>query len=209
MQATLVVRYDPQGGSLVVIAVLSSAARRRAVLRSLAALAGCGVIAACGGSSAPPPKPVAQRVCEGGQRAAAAALGHPVTMRIVNPAVSDLQCSLTGSRVRVTLISQATAQAYTEFDTETSHQSQVYGPGAAGVHQSGQIPIPASVPGSVVAVWIRAQRLLVATNATPTTDSGSYLTVKVSGRGASQRAALALARAVAQAAFAGHPNAST
>ncbi len=195
----------------MLIAVLRGAARRRAVLRPLAALACCGVIAACGDSSAPPPppKPVAQRVCQGGQHAAAAALGHPVRMRIVNPAVSDLECSLTGARVHVTLVSQATGQAYTEFDTETSHQSQVYGPAAAGVHQTGQIPSQTSVPGSVVAVWIRAQKLLVATNATPTVDSGSYLTVKVSGRGAGQRAALALARSVAQAAFAAHPNASS
>jgi hypothetical protein len=191
----------------VLIEMPTDMARRWAALRPLAALACCGVIAGCGGSSAPPPKPVAQRVCDGAQHAAAAALGHPVAMRIVNPAVSELECSLTGARVRVMVVSQATGQAYTEFDTETSHQSQVYGPAAAGVHQAGQIPSQTSVPGSVVAVWIRAQKFLVATNATPTTDSGSYLTVKVSGRGANERAALALARAVAQAAFAAHPNA--
>ena len=192
----------------MLIAVPTGAAGWRAGPRLPAALAClvCGLVTGCGGSSAPPGKPAAQRVCGGGQHAAAVALSHAVTVRVVNPEISDLECTLTGPRVRIRLISQASAQAYIEFDTEDSHQSQVYGPAGPGVHQPGQQPSQTTVPGSVVAVWIRAQKLLVATDATPTTNKGSYLTVQVSGHGTGNHSALGLARAVARAAFAAHPS---
>jgi hypothetical protein len=109
---------------------------------------------------------------------------------------------LTGRQVRVTIVSQAGGRAYTEFDTEVTHQDQEFGP---GVHDPGQIPSAITVPGSVVAVWIRAQVLLVATNATPTTG-GAYVTVAVSGRAAPAKIALRVATAAARATFAAHPN---
>ena len=178
------------------------AARRRLIGRVLSV--GCALAAtACGGSSAPS-KPVAQRVCDGAQRAAAATIGRPVSAHIAGRSPANLGCVLRASHVRVAVVSQASAQAYMEFDTTTSHQSQVFGP---GVHEPGQIPVPASVPGSVVAVWIRAEREIVATDAMPG-HGGAYVTVTVAGSGVRGAQALALARAVARATFAAHPDAT-
>jgi hypothetical protein len=185
------------------------------VAGGLAVLAGCALLAGCGGPSAPPapasPSPsahasgeaLAARVCGGARQAAAKALGSPLTARIVSPAAASLQCALTGHQVQVSVGSQAGPRAYTEFDTETSHQEQVYGNG--GVHDPGQFPTAITVPGSVVAVWIPAQLLLVATNATPTTG-GAYVTVAVKGRAAPAKIALRVATAAARATFAAHPN---
>jgi hypothetical protein len=110
---------------------------------------------------------------------------------------------LTGRQVQVTIDSQAGPRAYTEFDTEISHQSQVFGNG--GVHEPDQFPVEITVPGSQVAVWIPAQMLVVATNATPTTG-GAYVTVAVSGRAAPAKIALRVATAAAGATFAARPN---
>jgi hypothetical protein len=126
-----------------------------------------------------------------------------LTARIVSPAAADLECVLTGRQVQVTVGSQAGTRAYTEFDTETAHQEQVYGNG--GAHDPSQFPVQITVPGSVVAVWVPAQLLLVATNATPTTG-GAYVTVSVKGRAAPARIALRIAEAAARATFAAHPN---
>jgi hypothetical protein len=185
----------------------------------VALLAGSALLAGCGGSSSVhaggqgasrPASPsashgpsLAERVCGGARQAAAKTFGSPLTARIVSPAPGSLQCVLTGRQVQVTVGSQAGTRAYTEFDTETAHQEQVYGNG--GVHDPSQFPTPITVPGSVVAVWIPAQLLLVATNATPTTG-GSYVTVAVKGRAAPARIALRVAEAAARATFAAHPN---
>lgn len=195
----------------------------RAVARALAVLAavlaGCALLAGCGGSSTSraagqgssrPASPsashgpsLAERVCGGAGQAAAKTLGSPLTARIVSPAPADLQCVLTGRQVQVAVGSQAGTRAYTEFDTETAHQEQVYGNG--GAHDPSQFPVQVTVPGSVVAVWIPAQLLLVATNATPTTG-GAYVTVAVKGRVAPAKMALRIAEAAARATFAAHPN---
>jgi hypothetical protein len=151
-----------------------------------------------------PSEALADRVCDGGRRSAAKALGSPLTARVVSPAPASLQCVLTGRQVRVTIVSQAGSRAYTEFDTEVTHQNQVFGSGP-GVHEPDQIPTAITVPGSVVAVWIPAQMLLVATNATPTTG-GAYVTVAVSGRAAPAKIALRVATAAARATFAAHPD---
>src|SRR5260370_27333159 len=137
----------------------------RGVVRGLAVLAGCALLAGCGGSSAPAPRarasgePLAERGCNGARQAAATALGSPLSARIVSPAAATLHCVLTGRQVQVTVGSQAGTRAYTEFDTETAHQEQVFGNG--GVHHPGQDPVVITVPGSVVAVWIPAPMLLV------------------------------------------------
>jgi len=167
----------------------------------------CLLAAGCGGGSGrgTPAKSIAQRVCGGAQAAAAGQLGHPVSARIVDRDPADLECVLTGRRLRVRIVSQASAQAYTEFDTTTAHQEQVYGP---GVHEPGQIPRAIPVPGAVAAVWIRAQREIVATDAEPT-RAGAYVTVTVTGRSSQEHKALALAEAVARATFAAHPDAAT
>jgi hypothetical protein len=183
------------------------------VVCGLAVLAGCVLLAGCGGSSGPAPgahasstprahasgDALAERVCGGARQAAAKVLGSPLTVRIVSPAAAGLQCVLTGNQVQVSLGSQAGSRAYTEFDTETAHQEQVFGP---GVHKPSQIPVEITVPGSQVAVWIPAQMLVVATNATPTT-AGAYVTVAVSG---GAKIALRVGEAAAGATFAAHPN---
>ena len=175
---------------------------RSGVVSGIAVLAGCALLAGCEGSSAPRDS-LAERVCDGARQAAAKALGSPLAARVVSPAAASLQCVLTGRQVQVTVGSQAGPRAYTEFDTETSHQDQVFGNG--GVHDPSQFPIAITVPGSVVAVWIPAQMLLVATNATPTTG-GAYVTVAVKGSAAPAKVALRVATAAAHATFAAHPN---
>jgi len=196
------------------------------VVHGLAVLAGCALLAGCGGSSTSTPSAqassptapsthasgsqaasnaLAQRVCGGAREAAAKAFGSPLTERIVNPAAADLRCVLTGSQVKVTINSQAGPRAYTEFDTETSHQSQVFGNG--GVHDPNQFPVPVTVPGSQVAVWIPAQLMVVATDSTPTNGgAGAYVTVAVRGRAAPAKIALRVATAAAAATFAAHPD---
>jgi len=199
----------------------------RALAVLAAVLAGCALLAGCGGSgtshaggagasrqaspgASGPGSPgashgpsLAERVCGGARQAAAKTLGSPLTARIVSPAPADLQCVLTGRQVQVAVGSQAGTRAYTEFDTETAHQEQVYGNG--GAHDPSQFPAQITVPGAVVAVWIPAQLLLVATNATPTTG-GAYVTVAVKGRAAPAKIALRIAEAAARATFAAHPN---
>ena len=182
---------------------------RGGVVRGLAILAVCTLLGGCGGSSAHAPRarasraPLAERVCDSARQAAAQALGSPLSARVVSPAAASLQCLLTGHQVQVSVGSQAGARAYTEFDTETAHQEQVFGNG--GVHDPSQVPRAVTVPGSVVAVWVPAQMLLVATNATPTTG-GAYVTVAVKGRAAPAKIALRVATAAARATFAAHPN---
>ncbi len=192
----------------------------------LAVLAGCALLAGCGGSSASAPTAdkssahpssahpssaqasgvaLAVRVCGGARQAAAKALGSPLSERIVSPAAADLECLLTGRQVQVTIDSQAGPRAYTEFDTEISHQSQVFGNG--GVNDPAQDPVQITVPGSQVAVWIPAQLLVVATDSSPTNGgAGAYVTVAVSGHAAPAKTALGVATAAAGATFAAHPD---
>ena len=174
--------------------------RGRRLIGSVVSLS-CVFAAGCGGASRPP-QPVAARVCDGAQHAAVTTLGHPVSARIAGRDPANLRCALHGPRLAVAIVSQASPQAYTVFNTTTAHQSQVYGP---GVHQPGEIPVAVSVPGAVVAVWIRAQREIVATDAMPN-HRGAYVTVTVSGASVRGRHALVLARAVARAIFAAHPH---
>ena len=175
--------------------------RRRRLIGSAVSVS-CLCAAGCGGAWRPP-QPVAARVCDGAQRAAVTTLGHPVSARIAGRDPANLRCSLRGSRLAVAIISQASPQAYAEFNTTTAHQSQVYGP---GVHEQDELPVRVALPGAVVAVWIPAQREIVATDAMPN-HRGAYVTVTVSGAAARGRQALVLARAVARAIFAAHPHA--
>jgi hypothetical protein len=186
------------------------------VVHGLAVLAGCALLVGCGGSSASTSRAhassthassdtLAERVCGGARQAAAKAFGSPLSERIVSPAAANLECVLTGRQVQVTIDSQAGPRAYTEFDTETAHQDQVFGNG--GVHEQDQFPVQITVPGSQVAVWIPAQMMVVATDATPTTGgAGAYVTVAVSGRAAPAKTALRVATAAAGATFAAHPD---
>jgi hypothetical protein len=212
IEVVLVVSRGVRGGSGVVL--------------GLAVLAGCALLAGCGGSGGSAPSArassapassagapsarassnaLAERVCGGARQAAAKALGSPLSQRIVSPAAVNLECVLTGSQVRVIVDSQAGPRAYTEFDTESSHQSQVYGNG--GAHDAAQAPVPATVAGSQAAIWIPAQLMVVATDATPDNGgAGAYVTVTVSGRAAPAKTALRVATAAAGATFAAHPD---
>ena len=191
------------------------------MVHGLAVLAGSALLAGCGGSGASAPRAhassthassthassaaLAVRVCGGARQAATKAFGSPLAERIVSPAAANLVCVLTGQQVRVTIDSQAGPRAYTEFDTETSHQDQVFGNG--GVHNQNQFPVQITVPGSQVAVWIPAQLMVVATDSTPTNGgAGAYVTVAVSGRAAPAETALRVATAAAGATFAAHPD---
>jgi sugar/nucleoside kinase (ribokinase family) len=129
-------------------------------------------------------------------------LGYPVSARILSRDAANISCVVSGrSGLRVRVVTQTGDQAYTEFDTETSHQSQVYGP---GIHEPGQIPRGITVPGTVVAVWIPAPREVLATNAEPG-HGGTYVTVTVSG---AANVALAMARAITRVTFAARPGQS-
>ena len=186
------------------------------VVRGLAVLAGCALLAGCGGSGSSAPRAqastahtssdaFAQRVCGAARQAAAKAFGSALSERVVSPTVADLKCVLAGRQVQVAIESQAGPRAYTEFDTEISHQSQVYGNG--GAHNQNQFPVQITVTGSQVAVWIPAQLLVVATDSTPSNGgAGAYVTVAVSGRAAPAKTALRVATAAAAGTFAGHPD---
>jgi hypothetical protein len=187
----------------------------RAILVAAALLAGCSAPASSepGGAKSSAAKPsagaagdtLAIRVCGGARQAAAKAFGAPLSARIVSPGATDLTCLLTGGQLKVAIESQAGPRAYTEFDTETAHQSQVFGNG--GAHDPDQDPVAVTVPGSKVAVWIPAQLMVVATDSTPDNGgAGAYVTVAVSGRAASAKTALSIAKAAAGATFAAHPD---
>ena len=205
----------------MVLVVLGGVRVGGGVVHGLAVLAGGALLAGCGGSGASAPRAhassthasstrassaaLAVRVCGGARQAAAKAFGSPLSERIVSPAAANLVCVLTGQQVRVTIDSQAGPRAYTEFDTEASHQDQVFGNG--GVHNQNQFPVQITVPGSQVAVWIPAQLMVVATDLTPTNGgAGAYVTVAVSGRAAPAKTALRVATAAAGATFAAHPD---
>ena len=150
---------------------------------------------------------LATRVCDGARRAAAKAFGAALSGRIVSPAASDLQCLLTGKHLRVAIESQAGPRAYAEFDTETSHQSQVFGNG--GAHNPAQDPVEVTVPGSQVAVWIPAQAMVAATDSTPDNGGGGAyvtVTVTVTRQAVSAKTALSVAQAAAAATFAAKPD---
>ena len=158
------------------------------VVHGLAVLAGGALLAGCGGSGTSAPRALAssapasgapasrrprassdalaERVCGGARQAAAKAFGSPLSERIVSPAAANLECVLTGRQVQVTIDSQAGPRAYTEFDTTSSHYSQVFGNG--GANNPADQPVPATVPGSQAAIWIPAQLMVVATDSTPT-----------------------------------------
>lgn len=169
----------------------------------------CVATAGCGGSARPAssaaaararPAQVAEHVCSRLRRPAAALVGR-VDMRVVDPDPTNLECLLSGQGIRVDVVAQATAQAWTEYDTTVVHQVQAYGSGS--VHAPSQLPtIVRGLGGN--AVWIPALHELVATNGTPSVG-GTYLTVKVTRTTARGPASLALARAIARATLASAP----
>lgn len=177
----------------------------------------CAVAAGCGSSSSGSvtrsvtsrparPAPLATRECAGARRAAASLLGGAVTMKIADADPGNVECVLRGpGGTRVDMISQATAQAWNEWDTTQVHQVQAYGSG--GLHEPGQIPqiVPAH---GLLAAWIPAQRMLFATDGTQS-RGGSYVTVTVTRGHLRATARRRLARAVALGVLAAAPKGPT
>jgi hypothetical protein len=163
----------------------------------------CGAAAGCGGGSSssstftPAPSNSAQVVCASAHKAAVAALGHAVTLRITDRDPTNVECLLRGSGTRLDLVAQQSPRAWAEWDTTQTHLVQAYG--ASDVHQAAQIPKIVNAPGVLVG-WVPAQRLLFATNGTQSLG-GSYVTIKVSGRHRHGNAQVTLARAVSLAAL--------
>jgi hypothetical protein len=130
-------------------------------------------------------------------------LAAPVTVRIADRDPTNVECVLRGGGLRIDLVAEQSPQAYTQFNTTESHQEQVYGPAAAGVHNPGEIPKDAS-EGPMIAGWIPAESQLFATNGSPTTG-GSYMTVTVTHGAKRDAERRKLARAVALATLAVAP----
>jgi hypothetical protein len=105
--------------------------------------------------------------------------------------------------MRIDLVAEQSPQAYIQFNTTESHQEQVYGPAAPGVHNPEEIPRDAT-EGQMIAGWIPAENQLFATNASPTTG-GSYMTVTVTHGDKGDAERRKLARAVALATLAVAP----
>jgi hypothetical protein len=169
------------------------------------ALAGCGGGSGASTTSGSQAKPasVAGRVCEQARSAAAHVLAAPVAVRIADRDPTNVECVLRGAGLRIDLVAEQSPQAYTQWNTTASHQEQVYGPAAPGVHRPGEIPQDAS-EGQMIAGWIPAENQLFATNGSQTTG-GSYMTVTVKGGNKRNADRRKVAQAVALATFAVAP----
>jgi hypothetical protein len=128
-------------------------------------------------------------------------LGAAVKLRIADSDPTNLKCVLRASGMHIAVNAQPSAVAYTEFDTTSSHYSQVFGNG--GVHNTRDQPIPVTGVGGA-AIWVAAQNQLVATNASPG-QGGVYATVTVTGGSARERARMLVARDAGRAALASTP----
>jgi hypothetical protein len=169
----------------------------------------CGLpLAGCGGSSSghtssqrTAVKTVAERVCAKVRTATASRLGAAVTLRIADSDPTNLKCVLRGKGMRVAVNAQPSAVAYTEFDTTSSHYSQVFGNG--GAHNAREQPVPVTGLGGA-AIWVAAENELVTTNASPG-QGGVYATVTVTGGPARQGERILVARDAGRATLTSTP----
>ena len=177
---------------------------RRGRHLAAAAFLCCVAAAGCGGGGSAASTPhlsVAARVCQRAQRAAHPLLGSTVHLRIADSNPTDIECVLDGNGMHVDAIAQASAVAWTEYDTAAVHQAQAYGTGAN--HQSSQQPH--SVPGmGGNSTWIPAKKELIATNGTES-RGGSYLTVTVTSHTHQAPSPVAVAAAVGRTILASAP----
>ncbi len=156
------------------------------------------LLAACGSSHPVAKGPPAPRVCGAAREAAAATLHGPVAATITDRDPGYIQCTLSGRGVGLTVLAEASAAAYTAYDTAASHLAQAFG--AAGKPQN-----PLSVPGvGAVASWFPVEDQLVATNATQF-RGGSFVNVTVTHWSPAAGSRLALVRSVARRVFAVAP----
>ncbi len=179
-----------------------------ALLRSAAlALCAASVIAGCGSGSgarhaAGRGQPVASLVCAGAGRAASGALALSPHVRVADADPANIECLISGRGVTADVVAQASAVAWTEYDTTYVHLAQAFG---NSIHNPAQLPHPVpNMTGN--ATWVPAQGELIATNGTQS-SGGSYVTVTVSGSRLLPRAssAVELASAVAKATLATAP----
>jgi hypothetical protein len=172
---------------------------RRALIAALGVTLG-----ACGGLSHPAKQPTAASVCRAERQAAAHVLGPATAMRIADSDPANIECLIDGHGLTLDVVAQASPQAWTEYDTETVHLAQVFGP--SSVHNSSELPVPVpSVAGN--AVWVGAQSELIATNGTQTTG-GSYVTVTVKRTSAGAPGGLPVAKLVGRATLSAAPRGS-
>ena len=184
--------------------------------RVAAVLLCCETAAGCGGatssskgspsttsSTTPTSRPaaVAARVCQSAGQAARPLLGDGMHVRIADADPANIECLINARGIGVDTVAQASAQAWTEYDTATVHQVQAYGSGA--VHEPSQLPH--QVPGlSGNVAWIPAQNEVIATNGTQS-RGGTYVTVTVTRRSSGSPSSLAVASTVTRALLASAP----
>jgi hypothetical protein len=158
--------------------------RARGAIIALSAL-----LAACGSSSTAAKGPPAERVCSAAREAAARALGEPVRVTITDKDPSNIECALESRGVGLTITAQASAQAFTAYDTAMTHFEQALG-------AAGQTQHPQSLSGlGTVASWVPSQKELLATNGSQF-RGGNFLTVAVTRWSSPASSPLAVSRAV-------------
>jgi hypothetical protein len=156
----------------------------------------CLGLAACGASG--PKVPVATQVCRDDLHAVRHVVGA-ASLRIADPNRANIECVVSGGGVRVDMVAQASAHAWTTFDTLTAHQAQGF------ENSSNSARMPTDIAGlGYNAAWIASDGKLLATNGSQS-QGGSFVTVTVTGKPGNGTSKLRVAQAVATATLASAP----
>jgi hypothetical protein len=149
-------------------------------------------LAACGGGGHSAAKgPPAVRVCTAAAAAASSALGDNVQFNVTDKDPANIECALSGAGVKLALTAQASSQAYTAWNTATTHFEQAFG-------AFGHTQHPQTIPGvGMVAQWFPAQQQLLTTNGSES-RGGSFVTVAVVRWGSPPRSRVPVVGAVAK-----------
>ena len=160
----------------------------------LAVAIACVGLGACGASG--PKLPIATQVCRRDLQAVRHVLGA-ASLQIADRDPANIECLVSRGGLRVHAVAQASAQAWTEFDTLVVHQAQGF-EGAA----SNSASMPRDLAGlGYNAAWIASDSKLLATNGSQT-QGGSFVTVTVAGSAPNGTSKLRVAQAVATATLA-------
>lgn len=171
--------------------------RRLGKAPGLAVAMACIGLGACGASG--PKLPIATQVCRSDLRAARHLLGA-ASVRIADPDRGNIECVVSGGGLRVDVVAQASAQAWTEFDTLVVHQAQGFEASA-----SNSASMPRDLAGlGYNAAWIVSDGKLLATNGSQS-QGGSFVTVTVAGHPRNGTSKLRVAQAVSTATLASAP----
>lgn len=153
----------------------------------------CIGLAACGASG--PKLPIATQVCQNDLRAVRHLVGE-ASVHIADPDRANIECVVSGGGLRVDVVAQASAQAWTTFDTLTAHQAQGF------ENSSNPALLPTDIAGlGYNAAWVVADSKLLATNGSQS-QGGSFVTVTVGGHPRTGTSKLRVAQAVATATLA-------